>query len=56
MDLETLARRLDYELGEERERKEVLVLSPGGRRYDLLSLNWDDEHGHWLLVTEPAVG
>lgn len=25
-------------------------MTPGGRRYDLLSLNWDEERGHWLLI------
>jgi hypothetical protein len=50
MDLGTLARRLEHEVGGEHKDAEVLILAPGGRRYDLLSLNWDKERGCWVLV------
>lgn len=52
MDLGTLLSRLEYERGGEHEGAEVLLMAPGGRRYELLSLNWDAEHGHWVLIGE----
>lgn len=52
LSLEDLARRLDHEREDEHADDEVLVLGPGGRRYELLSLNWDRERGHWVLVVD----
>jgi hypothetical protein len=50
MNLRSLAERLDYELGEEHEHEDVLLMTPSGRRFEILSLNWDDERGHWVLI------
>lgn len=54
MDLEDLLRRMEYERGGEHGDTEVLLLIPGGRVYDVLSLNWDAEHGRWLICGEKA--
>ncbi len=50
MDLWALMDRVEYERGAEHEDKPVQIMTPSGRRYDLLSLNWDAEHNVWLLV------
>lgn len=55
MDLEGLARRLDHERDGERADDELLALGPGGRRYEVLSLNWDDQHHTWVLVLDNMI-
>ncbi len=52
LELETVLARLEHERGGPHGRDEVLLLTPDGGRYELLSLNWDDEHGHWVLIGE----
>lgn len=52
LNLEDLARRLDHERDGDHADDEVVMLGPGGRRYELLSLSWDAEHNHWVLVAE----
>lgn len=52
MDLGKLLDRLECERGGEHEHDEVLMMTPGGRRYEVLSLNWDDDYGHWVIVGE----
>jgi hypothetical protein len=46
--------RLEYERGSDHEDDEVLLMTPTGRRYEILSLNWDDKHGHWVLIGDRA--
>lgn len=50
VQLEDLARRLDHERDGEHAGDEVVLMTPDGRRYELLSLNWDAERGEWVLV------
>ena len=54
MDLLDLARRLDDEIGEDRDRDraEVMIMSPRGTRYEILSLNWDEDRKVWVLIGE----
>jgi hypothetical protein len=52
MRLEDLARRLDHERDGELADAEIVVMSPGGRRYEILSVNWESERKTWLIVTD----
>ena len=52
MELEDLIRRLEYERGGEHENSEVVIMTPDGYRYGILSVNWDDEHGQWVIIGE----
>jgi hypothetical protein len=52
MDLETLYLRLQDEQGEYLDRKEVKIMTPGGKRFDILSLNWDEKAGEWVIIGE----
>ena len=55
MDLETLARRLDHERGDDRAEEEVVILDRKGRQFDILSLNWDDDSARWVLIAGDPV-
>lgn len=50
MDLEALARRLDHERGGEHADKEVKIMDQRGRRWGVLSVNWDAEREVWVIV------
>ena len=50
MDLEALARRLDYERGEPKASKEIMIMDSDGFRYPVLSVSWDDEREAWVIV------
>jgi hypothetical protein len=52
MELESLARRLDAERGTERSSEEVFMVDSRGLVAPVLSLNWDGEHGRWLLIAD----
>lgn len=39
-------------LNADRDTTEVRLLIPGGERYEILSLNWDDENDEWVLIGE----
>lgn len=52
MDLWDLYQRLEHALGAERDHVEVELLVPGGARFEILSLNWDDETERWVLIGE----
>jgi hypothetical protein len=51
MDLDTLHWRVvdEYAERDDRVSKPVKIMTPDGQRFDILSLNWDDEAGEWVL-------
>lgn len=52
MDLNTLYLRLEHEQGAEQDDKPIKILIPGGRRFEILSVNWDDDAGEWVIIGE----
>jgi hypothetical protein len=52
MELDTLYRRLEHEQGAELDGEQVKIMTPDGERFDILSVNWDDEAGEWVIVGE----
>lgn len=52
MDLETLFRLLEFHRGTDRDEVPVKIMTPGGDRYDTLSMSWDSEEGEWVIVGE----
>lgn len=52
MDLEDLRRRLEYEQGEERDREPIKIMDSDGALFEVLSVNWDDNHDCWVIVGE----
>lgn len=50
MDLSGLLRRLEHEVGGDRDQQEILIMGPDGVPYEILSVNWDDAAGHWVIV------
>jgi hypothetical protein len=52
LGLEDLARRIEYDRDGEHRDAEVVVMTPGGRLLELLSLSWDSERRVWVLVTD----
>ncbi len=52
LNLEDLARRIEHDRDGEHRNEEVVVMAPGGRLLELLSLNWDSERGVWVFVTD----
>jgi hypothetical protein len=52
MDLETLLRRLEHERYTEKDDKEIKIITRGGNRFNILSVNWDDKAGEWVIIGE----
>lgn len=50
MELSTLRDRLDYERDAEHDHETIKIMTPGGRRYDVLSVNWDAEKEEWVII------
>lgn len=54
MTLDELYRRLEHEQGAERDEAPIRIMAPGGRRFEILSVNWNDEDagGEWVIIGE----
>lgn len=52
MQLITVYDRIAHERGEGREYEPVRILTPDGERYEILSVNWDDDAGEWVIIGE----
>ena len=53
MRLDDLHARLEYERGAGRDGEDIVIMVPGGATYEILSVNWDDEMGLWVIVGDP---
>jgi hypothetical protein len=50
--LSTLRDRLDHERGEARYHAPIVVVTPDGDRFAILSVNWDSETDRWAIVCD----
>jgi hypothetical protein len=50
--LDDLYRRLEYEQGAEQDSKPIKIMTPDGRRFEILSVNWDDDAEEWVIIGE----
>jgi hypothetical protein len=42
--------RLLYEKGQGREYMPIKIMTPGGERFDVLSVNWDADAEEWVII------
>jgi hypothetical protein len=54
MTLDELYRRLEHEQGAERDGAPIRIMTPGGHRFEILSVNWNEEDGpgEWVIIGE----
>ena len=52
VNLSDMHDRLHYEMGDGREHEPLKLMDPDGARHDIISVNWDDRHGEWVIVTD----
>ena len=50
VNLDDLHALLEYEQGAGLDGKEIVIMVPGGATFEILSVNWDDETGRWVIV------
>ena len=52
MELINIYDRIHHERGGGKEYEPVKILTPDGERYDILSVNWDEDAEEWVIIGE----
>lgn len=52
MELIAIYDRINHERGGGKEYEQVKIMTPDGERYDILSVNWDEDAGEWVIIGE----
>jgi hypothetical protein len=52
VELHALYSRLGYEDEYDKVRAKIKIMTPQGDRFDILSLNWDEDMHEWVIIGE----